>query len=524
MALTRRDYIAQQLRGISPGVEWNVQGIDRADELAGILDRAGILELWRLQLIPAKVSTEVPEIETESGSIPARTVVEDSLAFNYGGRVIGYLGTPDHPVSSDAFQITELGPLVAWSAEGHGHVSYVLATNPQTKALSIVPRWGSSSDAAAVRQGVIAFASFFLMVLPMAGISIAATIGNAVLPATLTASYPALASVVGNVAISTALNGGNVGDAVVGALTSGVANWGGAQIGDFAALASESQFVGSLASAATRAVITGGNIGQAVGMAALSEGSKMDFSQFFGDTFNDQAPIDTGIVAPDLSSIDIANGVDFSTGFNLPQFTTGIDVGGGSFVPSLDPTVTVDMGVNLEPLRSDVFNPTTANGGAVVSQLPKTTNGTPIVPPVNAPANSPVWSASQVVQGVSNVALSALKIYSAFRNATTPTVQRTARQVNADGSVSIVSDNGLIQTRNVSGQVVSTRPPVGVPQSTITGNMIVNNGDGTYTVATPTGQTQRLAYGTTSGAAAGGGLSPLMIGGGILAAVLLLRR
>lgn len=524
MALTRVDYIAQQLRAISPGVEWNVQGLDRADELARILDRAGILELWRLQLIPARVVTEIPEVETESGTRPASTVVEDSYAFRYGDRVIGYLGTPDAPAGTDALQVTELGPLIAWSAEGHGHVSYVLAVNPKTKALSIVPRWGSSSDAAAVRQGALMIASFFLMVLPMAGISVAATIGNAVLPATLTASYPALATVVGNVAISTALNGGDVTEAVKGAVIGGVANWGGAQVGDFATLAADSQFVGSLASAAARAAISGGNIGQAVGLAALSEGSKVDYSTFFDDTFNSPAP-SQDIVTPSLDSVDFSGGVDFNTGFQMPTFTSGIDFGGGTFFPSLDPAQSVDLGVNLEPLRADTFNPTSANGGAVVSQLPKTSNGTPIVPPVNAPASSPAWTASGVIQGVTNAALSALKVYSAFQRLQTPTVQRVARQVNADGSVSIVSDNGLIQTRDTSGRVTSTRPPVGVPQATLSGNLVVNNGDGTYTVATPTGQTQRLAYGNTSGGAAGAsGVSPLLIGGGILAAVLLLRR
>ena len=41
--------------------------------------------------------------------------------------------------------------------------------------------------------------------------------------------------------------------------------------------------------------------------------------------------------------------------------------------------------------------------------------------------------------------------------------------------------NGTITTTTPTGQTRTARPPVGQPQMTTDGTMIVNNGDGTYT-------------------------------------------
>ena len=82
----------------------------------------------------------------------------------------------------------------------------------------------------------------------------------------------------------------------------------------------------------------------------------------------------------------------------------------------------------------------------------------------------------------------------------------TARAVTPQGVV-VASDNGLIQTRTTDGRVISTRPPVNQPQSTLAGNVVVNNGDGTYTLIDQYGNSQRMRYPTTQAGGAASGLS-----------------
>jgi hypothetical protein len=116
-------------------------------------------------------------------------------------------------------------------------------------------------------------------------------------------------------------------------------------------------------------------------------------------------------------------------------------------------------------------------------------------------------------------------VLAAWQRLKNPQVQPRARVVNADGSVSVVGNNGLIQTRTPDGRIVAQRPPVGVPQATISGNYIVNNGDGTYSIISPTGQKQTYPYTTATavgGAGLPGGALPWIVGG--VALLVLMRK
>jgi len=84
--------------------------------------------------------------------------------------------------------------------------------------------------------------------------------------------------------------------------------------------------------------------------------------------------------------------------------------------------------------------------------------------------------------------------------------------------------DGMIVTVDASGRTVRTKPPVGQPQMTTDGSMIVNNGDGTYTSISPSGAMATNRYPTTGAAAASSNYTtPLLIGGAILAIVALTR-
>lgn len=535
--LTKRQFIAEQLRKIAPDADWNQGGFDRADELAGILERNGITDLWALKLIPVTVRENVGGVyeETEAGPqwIAPQTFEYQSYAFDYYGRQIGFLGDPDKPKNEPTFERSNSGFIIGWSSVGKGHINYVVRPNAAKTAIEIVPVWASSSDADSIRGALISTLAFFAFTaLPMAGISVGAAIGNAVLPASLTAAYPAVATAVGNIALSTALNGGDIQSAVKGALISQASGFAGAQAGGFAATATDSALIGSLAEAATRTALSGGDVKLAVGMTLAREGvNYMDFNttgigdgssggfDFFAGGGDWSVPsnsfdVFTPNVGVDVTNWDIGDWnfggdpfTDYQPSINVPG--QSLDEFGNQWVDQFNPQVLPEFDASTwNPLGQSLTNP----------------SGTP---PANSPTNPPpsnssIWQPMQIIQGLTAAAMAAISVIKAYRSLDQPRINTTARVVRPDGSVSVITDNGLVSTRSPSGQVTTTRPPVGVPQSTVNGNIIVNNGDGTYTIVSPDGRSATYRY--ASGTDSGEGLSPttlaLLAGG----AFLLLRK
>lgn len=509
-AITKVDFIADQLKGMSPGVDWNLSGIDRAKELAQIFERNGVTDLWRMRLMKGTAIKHIPAsthyTESNEEYIPARDETIEGYYFDYEGKRIGYLGTPTEPVNDPLLQNVNGMQLIAWSAEGHGHVNYVVRPNAAKTALEIAPIWGSSSDASNVRLWATVIASFFVMTaLPLAGFNVGNAIGSAVLPASVSAAYPGLATAIGNVAISTALNGGNVENAVKGVVGSQIAGG----LGSGVSSITGSETVGSLASAAARAAISGGDVKSAVGMQLLQLGSNMDDITFdffggsdtsgsvFGDTFNYTQPY-----YGSLDQVDLIN-----QNSNPWYFDQYIDFNGGSNefgsfdISEWTAFPTNDFGVST-------FTPETGASNAAPPAQTK------------VPASSSAWDATKIVQNISSAALATISLIKAYRALDTPAVNTTARKVNSDGSVSIITSNGTVQTKKPDGTINVTKPPVGVPQTTLNGEIVINNGDGTYTVVSQSGASATYRY--DSGATSSeGNSSMLMVGAGLLALLLL---
>lgn len=521
MIVDKVAFVAEQLRRISPDAPWDAHEIDRARELAQILVRAGVTDLWALKLIPISYTIEHPawRQETESGFIdyPAQVEEVKSYAFDYYGRRIGYLGTQDRAENQAHFERQRVGYLIAWSSAGKGHVNYVVQPNKTRTAIEIVPVWGSSSDADFIRESLVSTLGFFAMVaLPMAGVSLGAIIGNAVLPASFATAYPAVATAIGNVALSTALNGGDVGGAVKNVAIGAASGFAGGQAGGFLATATGSQLVGNLAEVATRTALAGGDVTTAVGLALAKEGATM-----FDTTFNATDPASsggfdfwtTGGNTGFTGDFDFSGSFDMGPGFldhtlPLPDFQWNVTTPGQSFDDYLQNWPDqVAPGFDVLPpsqIDSALFNPFAENA----TGTPTTAPAQPTTPP---PPNSTIWQPSQIIQGITAAAMAVISVIKAYRSLDQPAINTTARIVRPDGSVSAITNNGLVSTRTPDGRVTTTRPPVGVPQTTVDGNVIVNNGDGTYTIVAPDGRSATYRYSTGTAGDAGGEISPTML-------------
>ena len=109
--LTRVEFIKQQLAALSPGADWNLQGIDRLQELAEVFERNGITDLWQLKLIPVEDVHVIPAGTeyTESDTVfhPEHEQIVKGYAFDYYLHKIGFLSGPDELVNEPLFDQTD---------------------------------------------------------------------------------------------------------------------------------------------------------------------------------------------------------------------------------------------------------------------------------------------------------------------------------------------------------------------------------------------------------------------------------
>jgi hypothetical protein len=494
--LTPVDWIASQLRESVPMGNWDASGVDRARELAAWLVGAGVRDLGGLLLLRA-----VETVRDASGAVVKSS---DLYALQYGsGKPFGYLSRPGSKYLD--------GLEVGWSAEGHGGVTYVVQGG--AGGFVIVPIWGSTSDAGSIREGLIMVGTFVLtFALPAAGFSIANAIGSTIVGPTLTAAYPALANAVGQAAVSTVMNGGNVADAVRGVALSYV----GAEVGGFTGgavfKATDVDLLGKLASSATAALVQGGDVKRAVGLSLITNGAK-NMDDWFA---MDNGPGDGGGYAPAPV-----------TGYHDPVYDA----------PDVLPAAGIDYGPSpvdlIEPgpfaplpagsiFQTGVFPASQASGQ---SMMPEPVIQAPI--PANGGGGS-TFDASNIISTGTRAALAALQLVNAYKASRNPGLNPTARYVDpSTGAVIAASDNGLIQTQTIGGAVTSRRPPVGQPQMTTTGNIVVNNGDGTYTLIDGNGNRTVRAYAPTSSFGSGSLsslLTPMNLAIGGAALFFLMRR
>lgn len=339
-----------------------------------------------------------------------------------------------------------------------------------------------------------------------------AQIGASVMGAELAASYPALASIVGNAALQTVINGGDVGRAVQGAVIAGF----GSGAGGIVTAATDSATIGAAAGAAAQAAVTGGDISSAVASSlALSGAKAMDYAYGGDITPGFSSPLsDVSLFPPDVlesavapaQPLDYAYGGDITAGFGAPASDVAI--------PGANPAGdaasqylyggTTDYGFTGGPAQpSDLDTlgvglPTSiADSGFTLPQQ-----------------SVPAANTGGVIQDITQLALAVVKVNEAFQRSKQPPIIRYSAQsqtrINPDGTVTTLTN----------GRLVTAKSPVGQPYVGADGRTVINNGDGSYTTIDTNGASTTSRY-SGAAAAAGGGGALLLLG---IGALLLLRR
>jgi hypothetical protein len=228
--------------------------------------------------------------------------------------------------------------------------------------------------------------------------------------------------------------------------------------------------------------------------------------------------VDIGGPAFDVDFSDPFAGGDFTdpvytlpvADYGFPDEIYGPPAPGETYPPAYD-VVTVD---DAAQLSADIL--VGGSGGGLVEV------GGNFAP--NPDPGNPGLSVGQVLRDANGIMLEALKLVDSYRRLVNPQPPNRVTQARVGSSTVRATPDGMIVTVDASGRTVRTKPPVGQPQMTTDGSMIVNNGDGTYTSISPSGAMATNRYPTTGAAAASSNYTtPLLIGGAILALVALTR-
>ena len=299
--------------------------------------------------------------------------------------------------------------------------------------------FGDFFDAIAPIAPLIALGLNFIV--PGAG----AALGEAIF-GELAASAPALTTAVGDIAIRTALNGGNVESAVQGVVAGAAGGFAGDNVGS----ALDSVVIGHAAASATSALVSGGDLRKAVVNSLVSSGvnsigdTSMSRLSNASDVFVNDIPLDNSSGMIDPSTIIFPSAADNAI------FNQGV----------LD---------QLPPLTpGDVFG---SGGGSL-------------------PPMSPTQQTNTVDQLMGIIA-TAGRMAIAWNAGGRQPVRLPGSQYN--GGTVTASSNGMITTSNGSQQH-TTVPPIGQVFTTVQGELINNNGDGTYNIVGLNGSVKTRAY------------------------------
>jgi hypothetical protein len=466
--MSNREILASVLIAQAPNAEWTAGGVDRALELADIFINAGITDLTKLSV--KLVTFPAPKFDY---ALDAYVMTEEQrLAFDYQGRQIDWIGDPNFP-----YKHWE-GTRFAWSAAGRGNVGYhaVFTSN----GFQIAPFWGSSSDAGEFRDALkfVGAAALAVAGLPTVGFSAGAFLGSAILGSGVAAAYPGLAAAVGNVALSAAMTGGDIENAIKRAGLSYVGGEAGGFVGSGVTDQTGIATLGQVASIATRAYITGSDPRFAIANTLIQSGASMLSSS---DLVSYDAP-------PAWELLPIPD-VEFqNAGDPLPYGDAGDDAEFFEIFGNA-PGTPFDSPFFTNPVDLPLLDYSAPPAGALFP-----------VPGVAPGENALFAGSGNIIGTVTQAASQALQLVAAYQKVRKP-IEATARRVSANGTVQVANRDGLIHTRSASGQITKRRPPVGEATATIDNSLIVNNGDGTYTLVSPNGaiSTQRYPISTAAG-------------------------
>lgn len=162
--------LAEQIRALyGTRGDWNQGGIDRAQELADLLMKAGVTDVSQIAL--QKGTRQEQQFSGgEDGQWNAVDLPANQVLF--GDKRIGFAGdyNNDNTYGSKASDYLQGDNVLGWSARGHGNVTYKVGTDAQGNNY-LTPEWGSSSDMKDVRSALKAAAAIAAMAygVPMLG-------------------------------------------------------------------------------------------------------------------------------------------------------------------------------------------------------------------------------------------------------------------------------------------------------------------------------------------------------------------
>lgn len=340
-------------------------------------------------------------------------------------------------------------------------------------------------------------------------------IGQAVLGTLNITASPAIASFIGQTAVNTVLNGGDVESAIKNNLKNQLTGGAGSFVGGEVGSLLNSDIIGKATAAATSAAIAGGDPKAAIVTAMIPYGVQTmeDYVFSSGDI--------GGLPADDFAHMDPTSGLTDNYPFETGDY---------AFTMGDDFSFTSGEGFLADPFAAyepDPFFDLNGDGavgydsGIVDIDTPIYTM-TPDVQITEGESGGGFdWSA--IADVVTDIAIAAVKVNQAYQQAGRPQVRVSG--TSSTGQTTVAKSDGTVV---VNGR--TTVPPRGVPYVTPEGSVIMNNGDGTYTSVSKTGLSVTNRYPQNAPIAGGnvgfGGIDSktLMIGGAVLVGALLLSR
>lgn len=406
---------------------------------------------------PAKIGYEGPEKWQITGGISRMLGKSDT-----GGSV-----TVEYVLSGD--YMVPLSEPVVWYEQNHGAFGNIMPIMFAVSALIFGPQM----------------------------LQLASSIGAAV------GATGSLATAIGQVALSTVANGGNVEKAINNYGINFVSNGIGGNIGDV----TDSIAIGNATAVATATALQGGNIDRAILSSLIQSGSnstpttgvpKMD------DTYatSPDSYVDTGFTGNDFTPDAF---VDSNSSYDFTQDGSSVvNADGGQYIISDDGSLhfIADNGVAYTQNpdgTTDVFD----NKGGYVGKADDAFD----------------WSGffDSAVAIVSKAVDVSLKVVAAYKKFGSKTPKSATPIRGADGSYTVPNKNGTITITNSTG-TRTVQMAAGQPYVFADGSTVINNGDGTITTINPTtGQTVVTPIGKQGAIGAGGllGNTSLLVFGGL---------
>lgn len=442
-----------------------------------------------------------------------------------GGCVTRYIGESELPETQCVPQPGPTGPVAfaKFTLPDQNGIDFAVQFVSEQKVAVFVPKfYRRETGWEAFRFGVLFIFSAFALAIPGLG----PVISSYVLGTSFVAAYPALASIITQAAFNAVLGGMDIEHAVGRAL----AGYAGAQAGQFAGGQFDSTLIAKTTAAATTALLTGADVEKAVGMATLQYAGTltqslstapapnlqpklepaMDFDAFTAEELVPEGFQDLGFdasaFAPDQYLFD-------NTGVNPDSFVSQ-QLDTSSFGGDSLYDVTFEGSDDFVGPPEAIGDLTTYSGGALPANLPPQSPSDMV--------NDQGWGWDDALSKVTQAALAALQVYKVYQAVGSPPIK------SAGPSQTVNRTTGTITTTSPTGMTSTGKPPVGQPVAAADGSLIVNNGNGTYTVIGTDGSRTTRNYPDAAGTGsmlAGVSNQQLLLYGGLgLGAVFLLMR